>query len=839
MAMRPLPESKAPNNSRCRTDGSGETWFGSAFGDHAYFKIIRGLPSLEEDEVMLRTYDGYYLNVNADGELEATTTGYDAMGVFKIEENIPEVPTATQIALRSRYLDTQTNTSYFSSIQGSTFHWSVENAQTFTMLEYEEGDFMLRNNDGYYLYADDGGGGSMSWSTEPPYLETFKKEVTPASPEYGTERVRIIADNGTNCFSTVDNGLYQDPSVSFEETCQGVITKFDMIYIDAFPFHSLVNIQSVYTGDYLVARGGNDFPQVDANSGSTGDWETFLKSQGPDRMFSLSTYHGTYIKAATTMVGGLDCSATSTTSYRTWFKLIDKGYGEFSIQTKNTALYWRALADGSIDLNGNPSMASGQFRIIELNTVELAADMVVDDGNGGESFVIPVAGGWTNIVFPNSDVIITPGNFGEFESITGTVGLPMFEYGLGALTALGDMASELPVDIYFGTGQEINDNMPEVVFPLDPDETYFYLRYYEGDNPTQWNGMEFSDPDQGQIQIAIDRKSPTVFMYTDMPFLGESLNAAGFGVSGKANIPWKPIRNKIYTRGLSKTFNAHVWLTADFPVPGLNLPEFADLSIDAEAVASFDPAALISLGGLPTDALEFLGANGVLTASISPFDWLTVWEAELGDASLIINNEDPDDPWIAFNGEAGHDDEYIELPFGMKIPNNNQNNVKVDAYFDTKPNDGHPSYLEIETRIRQFNGLPANSVKLDGRFYAGDDGLEFSGEAKIGTRHIAISGYARKENGEFTVHLEGSFSEGINGSIGPKGARLHYDLNFTVTANLTLGDTTEFGLGVSASAKVTGISRKSVDANVSIQDDGKIKVCANIPGGIGTKCDRF
>ena len=805
-------------------DGGGSTtWFASGWGDYARYEVIRGLPELAEDEVVLRTDNGHYLNADGQGGLVATAGSYQDSAVFKIEKEVPEVPQALKIALRSRDLDDNSNTPYLS--EHGYFSISIGGGETFTMLEYIGGDLMIQNSDGEYLSAVGGGGGALDWieTDEPGGFETFSKQSLGIAEEHGTESVRIIADDGNHCLTgTMDANWYQ--VLGFMNTCSGASTEFDIIYIDEFPVYTLVAIKSVSNGKYMAAEGGSLFPDVYANRSTIGSWEKYMMTTGPDRFFTLMTNHGTYVRAPTGQTGELNCGSTGV-SYRENAILIHKGNDEYGIKTKNTGNYWRVASSGLIDMIGNPANADARFNVIELDVLGRASDLV-----SGSNLVIPVAGGTGSIVLPNvADLNITETPWGTLESITATAELPLFPGALGALSTMGAMQGGIRVNVAYATGDTINNAMSDVVFPLNPIEKYFYLSYAQGAS-SDWNGISLEAPGSGQIQLAIDHRTPTVFMYTDLPIFGGVLDSGGFGVSARSNIPFAPERAEIYTPDGNTTFLTDFWATGEIPIPGLEL-ENVGLSVDAEVAMKFRPGALTNIDELPADALEFLGANGVLIASINPFDWATVWEAELGDASLIVNNEDTNNPWISFNGELGYNDNYIRLPLGLKIPNNNKNKVTVDAHLNSNASE---SYITVAADVGEFSNYTGNNaLRLTGEFTANSSGLDFSGQAKFGTRRVAVSGYVTGSS----THIEGEFEEKISGKVNMGFYKLRWSVEFTITPSFTFGDQNNVQLQASARACVGG-SCDSISADVEILSSGRVRLCADLPV-VGDKCDTF
>ena len=166
----------------------------------------------------------------------------------------------------------------------------------------------------------------------------------------------------------------------------------------------------------------------------------------------------------------------------------------------------------------------------------------------------------------------------------------------------------------------------------------------------------------------------------------------------------------------------------------------------------------------------------------------------------------------------------------------------MDGYFDTRLNDGHPSYLEIEARVKKFKvaGVETSvGTCLNGRFRGGEDGIDFDGEAHLSGRYIAVTGNVDSSgNGNF----EGSFGEKYGARVGPKGCRARWSVEYTLTAGFSFGQDTDVNFDVDARACVGGCgignNCSSIGGSATFMDDGRIKVCAQVPS-FGKKCDRF
>ena len=86
--------------------GGGDVFLGevSGGGHWAAFKVIRGLPMLADDEVMLRTANNHYLNITPEGNLEATATTYGQETVFKVVklEKAHSLPVDNEVTIQAK-----------------------------------------------------------------------------------------------------------------------------------------------------------------------------------------------------------------------------------------------------------------------------------------------------------------------------------------------------------------------------------------------------------------------------------------------------------------------------------------------------------------------------------------------------------------------------------------------------------------------------------------------------------------------------------------------------------------------------------------------------------------
>ena len=184
-------------------------------GDCATYEVVRGLWDLQEDEVLLRTASGHYLNVDQSGYFAATATNFEDSTVFKIEKHIPEAPKSTKIALRNHFLDESATygPKYLKGYNSFVFVSALGAEESnFTLLEYSDGTVMIRSAEGKYLSAVNGGGGDLDAKNPADGLsfdEIFRKEVIFSDSEPGVDRVRFVANNGTHCLSSTEgSGTY-------------------------------------------------------------------------------------------------------------------------------------------------------------------------------------------------------------------------------------------------------------------------------------------------------------------------------------------------------------------------------------------------------------------------------------------------------------------------------------------------------------------------------------------------------------------------------------------------------------------------------------------------------
>ena len=824
-------------NVKLKSDGSQNLWIASGGGSYAYFDVIRGLPGFDDNEVMLRDYDGNYLKVAADGTINATADGYEDAAVFKVNAKPPEVIAEHQVAIRSRlysnsYVKADGGGSADTSFTGSIGDW-----ETFTMFEHEDGTVQFRAHDGTYLSRD---GADVDVTAQTAGInETFRKLPGTLSSPAGAETVMLQNYDGSGClwsdlsFSEVIPLTADGECANSSNATITHLNNLDIVYLDWFPVSHLVNIRSVYNNKYVHAPSGSGQLQITQNSPDQSG--TFLLTEYADRSVTVKTHHNTF--AGNSGVGDRKIIANTTRADRQIATMTMYNTNTLRFKAQNGS-YWNVASDNSLKAEWSTLSSKGEFEVEYIQTTVTPPDF-----STGSDLVIPSANGGS-FTLPNADLTYTVSPWGTLDTLSGTADFPLVPMDANALSIFGDVdaGAGARVTVIYDRGDEIQG---EASFPLNPSEKYFFLEYAQGAD-VEWNGISAEAPNSGSFEMAIDHASPALFMYSDLPLFGDLLNSAGFGVSGRNNIPFIPTMTDVPTRD-EPEFNGAVYLQADFPIPLASLPEVFSLSMDADTVIDVNLARLGQTTGLPTEAIDRIGANGTLNASfdIGPVHFA---DAELGNATLVFNNENQSDPWLAFSGEFAPYDK-VNLPFGLKLPNSGNNKISLKAYLDATPDDGHPSYVRIDADISSFADLPGVSdVTLKGHFQAGETGLDFAGKANFAGRKITVSGTADDSGVDFT----GEYEEGFSGKesirvcvpyVGCSSIGARWEIEYTITLDLSLGNQTEVGLGVSAKA-CGGISGSkainmgdcaNANASVEVLSNGHLKVCGRVPG-VGTKC---
>lgn len=172
----------------------------------------------------------------------------------------------------------------------------------------------------------------------------------------------------------------------------------------------------------------------------------------------------------------------------------------------------------------------------------------------------------------------------------------------------------------------------------------------------------------------------------------------------------------------------------------------------------------------------------------------------------------------------------MKIPFiNLKLPSIGPNAYAVVSGYLSKAR----QFLQVQGKYDNF----VNGVKLEGLFEISDDNggqVLFEGSSTFGFESMEVSGLINKNQQIFT----GSIEESVGGSVKIFGKKKKWRIrgNIDVTIAFQNGNPS-FGFDAKMQACAFG-KCDSVRADVSIEDDGRLKVCAKVPV-VGRKCDKI
>ncbi|HIE01675.1 MAG TPA: hypothetical protein EYP59_15535 [Thiotrichaceae bacterium] len=825
-------------------------------GIYERFEVVSGLPGLGENEVLLRSESGNYLKIGDNDWIEATAMNYEDAEVFVIAQKVVEIPQEIPVAIRhvstgnylshekhggKRYIDRDSN-GFFGD------------GETFTMLLYDNGNVQFKTPDeGNYLRVEETThyyGITQNFlrhhATEAHLYETFEM-IGSWEEDSVPLPIKLKVLGSGECLDSYSLNYSLSLYSTSIEACTALDSDFEIIDLSAFPILEMVHIKAVpnpnQDGLYLdpgegYLQAGIPYAYVNIDP----EDYSFLMSTYADGSFSLKGHYGHYCKVYRQQdtSWAVKCNASNDQSSETRFFASDAGNGQVTISSVHLGnnMYFKSTDAGysyvtiyNIDMDGVLGYSDTLFQIYTLEQTVLASYLLVDN-----RLVIPVLDTGISEMFTLENLTgatMSVTNFGTLDSITGIADLPSLpDIGLlSTFSSLGGFSSPagspVRVEVSYVRGNELRSN-----FPLDNNLKYFDFKVITGASMEIGN-MSLASPGSSETEIAIDHRSPSVFFYTDLPIISTATAEAidvepiAFGISGKANIPFNPLIADMPSRSGNPAFNGTVWLYGGIGLPGIpeNLEDYISATLDANVIIDVDPAAMMqgspsSIPFVPTNAIKQLGANGSLSAELNLCgeNGSCSFSIDLATASLILNTEDLNDPWLAFSGRV-EPSEPINLPFGLKIPVNGANvSLAVDTYIDTS----NP-YANIACKISDFAGLPG--VKLEGSFAISKSEVGFAGLVKLGPF--------------FKVSISGSSEDGFKGEMTQKFGTKDWKAEVNVTVTILLGENDIPDVGLSARGKGCVAGKcDSVGASASIESDGRLRVCANIPG-IGKKCDKI
>jgi hypothetical protein len=426
---------------------------------------------------------------------------------------------------------------------------------------------------------------------------------------------------------------------------------------------------------------------------------------------------------------------------------------------------------------------------------------------------IPVALGMVDV--PGASVDMTFNPQGMLQTISGTVGFPTLP-GTGLMGRLGAMSSTGP-SLQIGYDYPAAFNTLDL--PLTPSLRYFYFMEQSGASVT-WGPVTAQAPGTGATLFALEPFAPTIFFYTDQLLPQSPIQAVSVGVSGANAIPFTPE----YTWGVegrmpgNLTGNLYLGGSVNIPteIPELDVNVTGDMTVGTKE-SSFASNAV--------DWMQWLGINGdvSLQAGLGPVSL----DFYLGGATLLYTRGTT--PTVAFSGTVDPD-QLLGMPFGPK------SSMQAAGYLSKNVT---ASYLDLQGEM-VFPGALASQKSflkqtIDASVHITSAGATLTGTAKFLGTTVDVSGGVYSAGGHpanvFAV-FDGSISHSFNAYIGKVKA--------TITASFDTRHT-----DVELAAKLQFCMKNpftghwacdSIGGSASINGNGNLRVCANVPG-FGQTCD--
>jgi len=854
------------------------------------FEVVYGLPTLGDDEILLRTESGNYITIDDVGHssgsswIQATATSYEEAEALVISQNKPEIGDATKSSAAIR--SAPSPRSYFHDDGVLRIEIKTKNKVTnpivdndiFTMFEYDDGYAHFRIENGAYLSAANNH--FLVSTSEVSVWETFKLlPATSSQSVYAGYRTVKIQTVEGECFMYDSGG---NNILELSDDCTTVETDWNVIDLDAYPISKLVQIRSKSTNQYVTSYGGSDWPMVRVNRDTPGNWGTFMMTSYPNTTVSLKNYDGYYLQTVTyndsgtkTLTGdsetpkkyGLELNSDGSVRFRDYTTSDNENLAVEDNRRLSPLTYvpgW-TTDDRDFYIEEYVFDEASVVDVYDENDAKLTIPIPGTDGL--ESFVMTgvqgINGQVVNVVTEAEQVggqasEIVQTAFGELVSLN-NVDMTFSQIpGMGMLSSLDTL---VPVRgrVSYASGADIKGTGLETNFPLNDDVKYFDILFESGVS-LQFGSLVLEAPKVpgATLEVAIDHKSPSLFMYAELPIfekISEStglpeLENIGIGISGKQNIPFTPWIEEIPSLDGDPSFNGSLWLagTVALPIPD-ELENKISGSVTGEAAVALDlDRALLTEAEkaylVPFKLFKQLGVNGELTAGINFCGENTIcgFEVSLGTASLIVNNEDMANPWIAFSARSDPNIG-LPLPFGLELPVSAAYDfdAAIDAYIDK-----NNPYLKIAYKTESFSGYGAS---LEGTFEVDTTKMEFDGRLGLNKMlKVAISGYADENTQTFTGKIKQSFKGKAKRKIAGIKFKVNWKIEGVITVNISFNSGAPTitlspqmkacgGINVGALKKIKGCDSVSATAEIDTSD-GRIRVCANVPG-LGQKCDKI
>jgi hypothetical protein len=426
---------------------------------------------------------------------------------------------------------------------------------------------------------------------------------------------------------------------------------------------------------------------------------------------------------------------------------------------------------------------------------------------------IPVMMGMVDV--PGANVDMTFNAQGVLQTISGTVGFPTLP-PIGNMRYLGAMSSTGP-SLQIGYDYPAAFNTLDL--PLNSAVRYFYFKQQSGASVT-WGPLTVEAPGTGATMFALEPFAPTVFFYTDQLLPQSPIQSVSVGVSGTNAIPFTPE----YTWGVEgqmpRNLLGNLYLGGSVNIP-TEIPE-VDVNVAGDMTLGTREA---SFATNAPDWLQFLGINGdvSLQAGLGPVSL----DFFLGGATLLYQRGTA--PSVAFSGTVDPD-QLLGMPFGPKY------SMQAAGFLSKNL---AASHLDLQGEMVFPSALASQKSFLkqtvNAAVHVDSSGVTIDGTAKFIGTTVNVSGgvYAANGNRNNTYAVfDGSISHSFNAYIGK--------IKATITASF---DTRHSDVDVSAKLQfcvkniITGHwACDSIGGSASVNGNGNIRVCANVPG-FGQACD--
>jgi hypothetical protein len=310
--------------------------------------------------------------------------------------------------------------------------------------------------------------------------------------------------------------------------------------------------------------------------------------------------------------------------------------------------------------------------------------------------------------------------------------------------------------------------------------------------------------------FALAPNEPTVYFYSDQLFPDSPISSVAIGVSGANAIPFQPSHTD-FVESHMVGFDGDLYLGGAI---GLEIPKkdpTATATITGDMTVDVRDADFVT--GNTADWIQKLGANAKkveLSADVGPFSLAY----DVGGASVLYHRGGT--PSLTFAGEVD------DTNFAGNLPLFPDGSVRASGFLS---GDASQSYVVLDGNVKF--GPSFAQQKFDLTITLDSSGGTIDGKAKFAGTSFDVQGSISNSRAQ----LSGSISHKFNAYAG--------SIETTIRASF---DTNHDTVDLDADAKLCisdGLGDKTCTkggADVQVNSDGKIRICATIPG-YGTTCD--